>query len=1018
MYFKPDDSRKILDETNHKIVEVIGDYVPLTKKAHLNKFTGKCPVCGKPDALQVDPATGIYKCFKCKECGGNDAVGFLRKYQNMTYPQALEHLMKKFSVVIAGPDQKPAPKKVKKNSAPYCETMMSQSGLSKEDITAFVRPFEHIKPKLVPIFRKGTHNSAFEPIANGDDVIIDYYDLDGNPVMFEVKKKGTPTGKKKLFFRVRYQFPDEHKDEKGKSVKYRSPYGSSNFIFIPDKIRQMHGEGKTIDRLFVQEGEKKAEKACKHGVWSIGISGINNLAQDQHLPEDFIRIIRDMEVKQVVLLFDGDYNDLHHDIKITDNVQKRPLNFYYAARNFGEYMSTLKGRQLVVQPYVGHINKNEHDDKGIDDLLSNTLKGKEEDLRFDIENLMLQKSLKGDYMTLYKINTINPEYKLSDIWSLHSAQSFAEVHKEELKKLSEFRIGKHIWKFSEAGKLESAQPLEEEEKYWNKSWNERSQKNIYEFKYVRCCRFLQNRGFGRYKQLGGKSFEFIHITHPFVRTVEPFDIKDYVMDFTRELDDEEILEMLFKGSVQYLGPNNLANLIDFKLQFEEAKTDYQRFYFRDNFWEIRDNSIKALDYTNVSYLIWTDQRQSFPATIEKPLIKVWKTPEGKFDYAISDIGKKCQFLRFLENTSNFTWRKQKQKEEGDLVDITEEDIYENKHHLISKLAAIGYLLIGAKDSSNARAVIAMDGKQAEVGTSYGRTGKSIMGVMLKYISPTVTINGKKSDLDTDNFLWDEMTEKTKFVFLDDVRTNFNLEWLFACITGDWTVNYKGGRRVTVPFHMSPKLYITTNHAINGTGSSFTDRQWLIAFSDWYNDQHKPVDDFGNQFFTEWDGEQWNLHWNFLAMCVQIYLRFGVVEAPQERLASRKLRQDIGESFLTWADEFFSNKEKIGVKLKKKADMYDEFIRFGGHNMKYETISLFKKKLKWFCELRGFKFNPHLYDSVSGKALRYDKDGNPVEDDKSNGIESIMIGEIGQIMIAKSETIPGEIVPTEGDEKPF
>jgi ribosomal protein L37AE/L43A len=479
MYFKPDDSRKILDETNHKIVEVIGDYVPLTKKAHLNKYAGKCPVCGKPDALQVDPATGIYKCFKCKECGGNDAVGFLRKYQNMTYPQALEHLMKKFSVVIAGPDQKPAPKKIKKDSAPYCETMMLQSGLSKEDITAFVRPFEHIKPKLVPIFRKGTHNSAFEPIADGDDVIIDYYDLDGNPVMFEVKKKGTPTGKKKLFFRVRYQFPDEHKDEKGKSVKYRSPYGSSNFIFIPDKIRQMHGEGKTIDRLFVQEGEKKAEKACKHGVWSIGISGINNLAQDQHLPEDFIRIIRDMEVKQVVLLFDGDYNDLHHDIKITDNVQKRPLNFYYAARNFGEYMSTLKGRQLVVQPYVGHINKNEHDDKGIDDLLSNTLKGKEEDLRFDIENLMLQKSLKGDYMTLYKINTINPEYKLSEIWSLHSAQSFAEVHKEELKKLSEFRIGKHIWKFSEEGKLESAQPLEEEEKYWNKSWNERNQKNIY-----------------------------------------------------------------------------------------------------------------------------------------------------------------------------------------------------------------------------------------------------------------------------------------------------------------------------------------------------------------------------------------------------------------------------------------------------------------------------------------------------------------------------------------------------------
>ena len=1018
MFIKEEDTRKILDETNHKIVEVIGDFVPLKKKPHANKHTGKCPCCNKADALQVDAAKGIYKCFKCDDCAGNDAVGFLRKYQNMNYPEALEYLMKKFSVVIDGPDKKTTPKKTKTDIKPYCEIMLTQSGLEKGDIMAMVRPYEHTKKKLVPIYRSGTHNSAFEPIANGDDVIIDYYDLDGEPVLFEVKKKGNPTGKKKLFFRVRYQFPDEHKDERGKSVKYRSPYGSSNFIFIPDKIRQMHADGKTIDRLFVQEGEKKAEKACKHGIWSIGISGIQNLAQDQHLPEDFIRIVRDMEVKQVVLLFDGDYNDLHHEIKITDNVQKRPLNFYHAAKNFGEYMSTLKGRQLVVQPYVGHINKNEKGDKGIDDLLSNSLKGNEDDLRFDIENLITRKDLKGEYMTLYKINTINPEYKLAEIWNLHSAQAFADVHREILSKLSEFRIGKHIWKFSEEGKLESAQPLEPDEMYWHKSWNDRTQKYLYEFKYVRCCRFLQNRGFGRYKQLGGKSFEFIHITHPFVRTVEPFDIKDYVMDFTRELDDEEILEMLFKGSVQYLGPNNLANLIDFKLKFEEAKTDYQRFYFRDNFWEIRDNSIKALDYTNVSYLIWTDQRQQFPATIEKPLIKIWKNAEGKYDYSISDIGKKCQFLRFLENTSNFTWRKQKQKEEGDEVDITEEDIYENKHHLISKLAAIGYLLVGAKDSSNARAVIAMDGKQAEVGTSYGRTGKSILGVMLKHVAPTVTINGKKPDLDTDNFLWDEMTEKTKFVFLDDVRTNFNLEWLFAMITGDWTVNYKGGRRITVPFHLSPKLYITTNHAINGTGSSFTDRQWLIAFSDWYNDQHKPVDDFGNQFFTEWDGEQWNLHWNLLAMCVQTYLKFGVVEAPQERLASRKLRQDIGESFLTWADEFFSNKEKIGIRLKKNVDLYQEFIKFGGHNMKYETISLFKKKLKWFCDLRGFKFNPHLYDQVSGKALRYDKDGNPVEDDKSNGIEFIMIGELGQVMIAKCETTPGAIVPAGEDETPF
>ncbi|GHU80113.1 hypothetical protein FACS1894145_5790 [Bacteroidia bacterium] len=100
-----------------------------------------------------------------------------------------------------------------------------------------------------------------------------------------------------------------------------------------------------------------------------------------------------------------------------------------------------------------------------------------------------------------------------------------------------------------------------------------------------------------------------------------------------------------------------------------------------------------------------------------------------------------------------------------------------------------------------------------------------------------------------------MTEKTRTVFIDDVRPGFDFESLFANITGDWAVNYKGGRRCTFPFATSPKIYLTTNHALNGEGSSFKDRQWLIAFSDYYNDQRKPIHDFGVMFFDEWDFEQ-------------------------------------------------------------------------------------------------------------------------------------------------------------------
>ena len=98
-------------------------------------------------------------------------------------------------------------------------------------------------------------------------------------------------------------------------------------------------------------------------------------------------------------------------------------------------------------------------------------------------------------------------------------------------------------------------------------------------------------------------------------------------------------------------------------------------------------------------------------------------------------------------------------------------------HLIAKLAAIGYMMMDCKDKANARAVIAMDGKQSEVGASNGRSGKSLVGEAFKQVRKTVVINGKNSEMAKDNFLWDEVTEKTRLVFIDDVRAGFDLEFL-------------------------------------------------------------------------------------------------------------------------------------------------------------------------------------------------------------------------------------------------
>ena len=124
--------------------------------------------------------------------------------------------------------------------------------------------------------------------------------------------------------------------------------------------------------------------------------------------------------------------------------------------------------------------------------------------------------------------------------------------------------------------------------------------------------------------------------------------------------------------------------------------------------------------------------------------------------------------------------------------------HDNKIHLLSKLCAIGFMMMECKDANVARAVIGMDGKQSEIGDSNGRSGKSLVGELLRNVIQIAYIPGKNRDLFNDQFIWNDIVENTKLVFIDDVMQNFNFEFLFPPITGDWSVNYKGGRRVTFP----------------------------------------------------------------------------------------------------------------------------------------------------------------------------------------------------------------------------
>ena len=129
----------------------------------------------------------------------------------------------------------------------------------------------------------------------------------------------------------------------------------------------------------------------------------------------------------------------------------------------------------------------------------------------------------------------------------------------------------------------------------------------------------------------------------------------------------------------------------------------------------------------------------------------------------------------------------------------------------------------------------------------------------------------------------------------------------------------------------------------------------------------------------------------MAQSVQIYFRFGYVPAPGERLEMRKLRQDIGEEFILWADEYFSDESRLNTELKRK-DLYDTFLAFvGSEKKKFYTVNSFKAKMKYYCKFRDYFFNPECYNPKTGEYRKTDRDGRIVYDNKRGGVEYFTIG---------------------------
>ena len=87
--------QQILDTAD--IVDVVSDFVSLKKRG--TNWIGLCPFHNdRRPSFYVSRAKGICKCFACGE--GGSAVNFIMKHEQLSYPEALRYLARKYHIEI------------------------------------------------------------------------------------------------------------------------------------------------------------------------------------------------------------------------------------------------------------------------------------------------------------------------------------------------------------------------------------------------------------------------------------------------------------------------------------------------------------------------------------------------------------------------------------------------------------------------------------------------------------------------------------------------------------------------------------------------------------------------------------------------------------------------------------------------------------------------------------------------------------------------------------------------------
>lgn len=441
-------------------------------------------------------------------------------------------------------------------------------------------------------------------------------------------------------------------------------------------------------------------------------------------------------------------------------------------------------------------------------------------------------------------------------------------------------------------------------------YTEKEQIKLASFRFLQYLEF--NNIFKFYPDKESGTILFVKNDKNFISVFEETKIKDFVLTDLRSRSHIDAFELM-ANNTSYFNPNFLSMVSSIDVKFNRDTANESYVYYQNAVVKTTKDSIKVLDYSEVNDLIWKNQ-------VIKRDISIKGESEGVF--------------------KTFIW-----KVSG-----------ENPDRYYTLKSVIGYLMHSYQNEAKPKAIIFNDEMLSD-DIPNGGSGKGLIHKAIAHIKNVVIEDGKKFDAKS-QFAYQKVNKDTQIFLMDDVGKNFNFESLFSIITEGMTVEKKGQDAYQIPFKESPKISITTNYTINGSGASHERRVFEVEIANYFNEKHTPEMEFGHLFFSDWNEDEWARFDNFMIRCVQFFLKNGLVQSDKVNLKLKKFKNEVGVEMI----EFMESQNFNGTPKNRK-EFRDEFNRQYPNVSKFNTPQKFNRKVKDYCEFHNIPLDEKKYNGV-------------------------------------------------------